>query len=169
MAKEKVCGIYRIENLINHKNYIGQSVDIYSRWYDHVWLLDNKQHNNSHLVRSWHKYGSDNFEFTIVERCSADKLNEREIYWVDYYDAYYSGYNQTKGGDGCLGKEWTEEEIEGIAEPVLQIGLDGILIQRWPSIPYASRKLNLNSRQIWNCANKHVSQNCKKMEKHMKD
>lgn len=32
MAKEKICGIYRIENLINHKSYIGQSVDIYKRW-----------------------------------------------------------------------------------------------------------------------------------------
>lgn len=162
MAKEKVCGIYRIENLVTHKSYIGQSVDIYDRWRDHKWALNNKQHNNSHLVRSWHKYKEYNFEFTIIERCSEDKFNDREVYWIEYYDSYYNGYNQTKGGDGCLGKVWTDEEIENVAEPVLQIDLDGNLIKRWPSIPYASRKLDINSRQIWNCANKHIRNTKKK-------
>ena len=28
---EKICGIYKVENKINHKIYIGQSKDIYSR------------------------------------------------------------------------------------------------------------------------------------------
>ncbi len=32
---EKICGIYRIENLINHKIYIGLSKDCKKRWYDH--------------------------------------------------------------------------------------------------------------------------------------
>ena len=157
MAREKVCGIYRIENLINHKSYIGQSIDIYERWVEHKWALNNQQHNNTHLVRSWYKYGPDNFEFTIIERCNEIELNDREIYWVDYYDAYYNGYNQTKGGDGCLGKVWTEEEIEKISQSVFQIDLSGSIIRKWPSIEYASRQLNLNARQIWNCANKHIT------------
>lgn len=157
MAKEKVCGIYRIENLVTHKSYIGQSVDIYSRWYDHTWLLDNKQHNNSHLVRSWHKYGPNNFKFTIVERCNEDELNEREIYWVDYYDAYYNGYNQTKGGDGCLGKKWTDEEREKISRAIVQISLSGTVVNRFIGINDAEEKTGIDHRQIWNCANKHCT------------
>ena len=88
MAKEKVCGIYRIENLVNHKSYIGQSVDIYDRWSEHRSELNNKRHKNTHLLRAWNKYKDSNFDFTIIERCETDKLNEREIYWIQYYDSY---------------------------------------------------------------------------------
>ena len=157
MAREKVCGIYRIENLINHKSYIGQSVDIYERWRDHKWALNNKKHNNTHLVRSWHKYGADNFQFTIVEQCDESQLNGREIYWVAYYDAYYHGYNQTKGGDGCLGKVWTDEERENISRAVLQIDLSGNVIQRFINIDDAETQTSIDHRQIWNCANKHYT------------
>ena len=30
-----VCGIYKIENIVNGKVYIGQSIDIYNRWQNH--------------------------------------------------------------------------------------------------------------------------------------
>lgn len=156
MAKEKICGIYRIENLINHKSYIGQSVDIYKRWQDHIWALDNKYHNNKHLMRAWHKYKEHNFQFTIIQQCNINELDQQEIFWIDYYDAYYNGYNQTKGGDGCLGKIWTEEEISRVSRSVYQIDLNGAIIKLWPSIPYAGRVLDINHRQIWNCANKHA-------------
>ena len=155
MAREKICGIYRIENLVNHKNYIGQSIDVYDRWIEHKWGLNNERHNNQHLLRSWHKYGEDNFEFTIVEICNKNELNEREIYWIDYYDAYYHGYNQTKGGDGCLGKIWTDDEREQISRAVLQINLNGDIVRRFINIDDASKHTGINNRQIWNCANKH--------------
>lgn len=158
MAREKICGIYRIENLVNHKSYVGQSIDIYERWYDHIWALNNKKHNNTHLIRSWHKYGFNNFKFTILERCSVDKLNEREIYWVAYYDSYYNGYNQTKGGDGCLGKIWSDDEREKISRAILQIDLNGNIVCRFINIDDAESKTGINHRQIWNCANKHIRQ-----------
>ena len=84
-----------------------------------------------HLLRAWHKYKENNFKFMILERCSRDKLNDREVYWIAYYDSYYHGYNQTKGGDGCLGKVWTNEEREKISRPVFQISLDGKIINRF--------------------------------------
>lgn len=154
---EVVCGIYKIENLINHKSYIGQSVDIYGRWYDHKWELNNNKHKNQHLLRSWNKYGYENFEFTIIEECDKSKLNEREIYWIDYYKSFDIGYNQTKGGDGCTGKIWTEEEISNIniSRPVLQINLDGKIINRFVSINDAEKHTGINRRGIWNCTNKY--------------
>jgi hypothetical protein len=154
MAREKICGIYRIENLVNHKSYVGQSIDIYERWVEHKWALNNKQHNNKHLVRAWHKYKEYNFEFSILEKCDEDKLNEQETYWVDYYDSYHNGYNQTKGGDGCLGKVWTDEERERISRSICQIDLNGEIINRFINIDDAEEQTGINHRQIWNCANK---------------
>lgn len=155
MAREKLCGIYRIRNLINNKSYIGQSIDIYDRWVFHKWELNNGKHKNQHLLRSWLKYGSDNFEFTIVEECDENKLNEREIYWINYYDAYCNGYNQTKGGDGCSGKIWTDEEREKISRAILQIDLNGNIVCRFINIVDAEKRTGIDHRQIWNCANKH--------------
>jgi hypothetical protein len=47
------------------------------------------------------KYGINNFSFEILELCPRIKLNERERYWVKFYDSYYNGYNQTEGGDNA--------------------------------------------------------------------
>lgn len=157
MSIEKICGIYRIENLINHKSYIGQAVDIYKRWTMHKWELNSGKHHNIHLLRAWKKYGEYNFEFSIIEECDEKNLNEREMYWVEYYDAFYNGYNQTKGGDGCLGKTWTEEERERNSRPVLQIDLNGNVVHQFININDAWEQTGINRRQIWNCANKVVT------------
>ena len=64
MAKEKICGIYCIENIINHKKYIGQSQNVFRRMYNHKNLLRNNKHHNSYLQNSWNKYG-ENLSFFI--------------------------------------------------------------------------------------------------------
>lgn len=46
---EKICGIYCIENLVNNKKYIGQSVDIINRKQNHFSKLKNKHHENQYL------------------------------------------------------------------------------------------------------------------------
>lgn len=45
------------------------------------------------------KYGLENFTFSILEECPQNKLKEREIYWIKYYNTYRKGYNATRGGD----------------------------------------------------------------------
>lgn len=96
-------GIYKIENLLNHKIYIGKALNINKRFGDHRRLIWNKDlpSYNYPLYRALRKYGINNFQFSIVEECEPDDLIEKEIYWIQYYEAFGpKGYNQTPGGDG---------------------------------------------------------------------
>ena len=89
---KKKCGIYQIRNLANGKLYIGQSIDLYSRMRAHLNNLRGKRHRNSHLQRSYDKYGEKFFEFKIIEECSSKLLDDREIYWVEYYSTNNGKY-----------------------------------------------------------------------------
>lgn len=102
-----MCGIYKIENLINGKIYIGKSIDIQKRFRSHI--NDSFNENKSsyeHLIhKAIRKYGVDNFSFDVIEQCDDNILNEREIYWISFYgccvlDGNDKGYNMTRGGDG---------------------------------------------------------------------
>lgn len=50
-------------------------------------------------MRAFRKYGIDNFSFDVIEECTVNELNEKEIYWISFYDTFFNGYNQTLGGD----------------------------------------------------------------------
>lgn len=92
-------GIYKIENIINHKIYIGQSKNVYGRWKEHKKSLNSNNHVNDYLQKSWNKYGKNNFIFSIVEECLESELNDKEIYWINYYNSFNNGFNLTKGGN----------------------------------------------------------------------
>lgn len=118
MSKEKICGIYCIENLVNGKKYIGQSVDITKRWYEHRRTLKLKQHDNIYLQRAWDKYEEDNFQFYIITICEVERLDELEIYFINLFNTTNNeyGYNMTLGGDGTFGYKHTEETKRYISE-----------------------------------------------------
>lgn len=88
--------IYKATNLINGKSYIGQTKrDLETRKKEHLKRKGYTFHS------ALEKYGIENFEWSILEECEDDKLNEREIFWIDYYDTYNNGYNETSGGDNA--------------------------------------------------------------------
>lgn len=78
-------GIYKIENLRTGVVYIGKSVDIKRRKYQHFRkLLDNK-HFNQHLQYSFNKHGKHNFSFYVLEKCEKQDLSIRESFWYKRY------------------------------------------------------------------------------------
>ena len=92
--------IYKITNLFNGKIYIGQtSQTINQRWKEH--LKDSKNPKYP-LHKAIHKYGIENFKIEEIEACEIENLNEREIYWISFYNSYKgsNGYNATLGGEG---------------------------------------------------------------------
>lgn len=93
------CGVYKIENKINHKVYIGRSNDISRRFQEHQ--RDYKKKKKV-LYSAMRKYGLDNFDFQLLEQCSYEESFEKEKMYIQDYDAYLNGYNATLGGeDGC--------------------------------------------------------------------
>lgn len=116
------CGIYKITNIKNNKSYIGQSVDIERRWKEHIAAVNTDKKNS--LYRALRKYGIDNFSFNIIELCSQNLLDEREIYWIKYYKSYNSGYNETIGGQGVIKKKKyiNKQEIYYLWDKGLTVG-----------------------------------------------
>lgn len=129
------CGIYKITNTQNGKVYIGQAVDMLTRWRQHC----NEAYNENSIAyeckfyRAIRKYGVQNFTFQMIEFCDVDKLNEREIFYIEKFDSYSSGYNMTVGGQdfSCT-----------TARAIDQYDLDGNLIKTYKSIADARREVS---------------------------
>lgn len=95
---DKKCGIYKITNINTEQVYIGQSVDIGSRWKQHIKCglgIDAPATNK--LYNSMQKDGVWNFSFEVLEECPKDQLNEKEAEWINMYQSDKFGYNSTKG------------------------------------------------------------------------
>jgi group I intron endonuclease len=101
--------VYEIKNKINGKSYIGQhaSDDLSNYW------------GSGKLIKAAiNKYGIDNFDRIILERCvSKEELNEREKYWIAKNNTIENGYNLTEGGTGGdtsqfidYSDEWTKKQ-----------------------------------------------------------
>lgn len=105
--------IYKI-TAPNGAVYIGQTLCVKKRKYQYKKLAFTKQ---TQLWNNCQKYNwnpSDTFEVIDECLCGENKifLNEREIYWISYYDSYKNGLNCTEGGKGQVGRIWTEEQKE---------------------------------------------------------
>lgn len=160
--KEKICGIYCIENIIDNKKYIGLSIDIYRRRNIHFRLLKNNKHINDHLQNSYNLYGKDSFKFYIIEQCKTkDKLAKREIYYIKKYKTSNRkyGYNNTSGGDGV--RNLSEESREKISisesiDNVVQIDMDGNVVNIFRNSRVASDflKIGRDDKNINMCCNK---------------
>jgi group I intron endonuclease len=116
---EKISGIYCIENMINHKKYIGQSVDINKRLDHHARCLRNGYEDCLVLKNAWNKYGEENFKFYILEECSIELLDEHEIKFIKELHSHVSdwGYNVALGGNVPMrGRKHTEESKKIMSE-----------------------------------------------------
>jgi group I intron endonuclease len=92
--------IYKIENKINSKIYIGKTVNFEKRKEAHI-AKAVKYNSKFAIHRAIRKYGAENFTFEIIEsNIESNNINEKEIYYISLFESFTKGYNMTKGGDG---------------------------------------------------------------------
>jgi group I intron endonuclease len=91
--------IYCVHCLETGKKYIGQTTKNNPKHRINEHFCESKKPINHKFARAIKKYGKDNFIWGIVEECEIEFLNDREIYWIDFFDSFKNGYNTTSGGN----------------------------------------------------------------------
>ena len=96
------CGIYKIENKINGKCYIGQSINITERWKHHRIAVHSLSSSYEYpLYKEMREYGIENFDFSILEECTKEELSKKEKEYIKKYNSMIPiGYNQIFGTTG---------------------------------------------------------------------
>ena len=94
-------GIYKFTSKTTGLSYIGQSIQLERRYQSH--MDEAKQdRRNSKWYQALREQGKENFDYSIIEECKAAELNQREIFWIAYYDSFHNGYNSTPGGQSKI-------------------------------------------------------------------
>jgi hypothetical protein len=151
-------GIYKITSP-TRKIYIGQSTNIENRKYYYSSIKCNKQHK---LYNSLQKHGWEQHIFEIIEECSLDQLNEREIHWGLYYDVLgENGLNLRLGDANGFCSEETKKKIgttnsrpkpsnfnSNLKKAVLQFDKHGNLIAEYESYHDAKNKTGLSLTEV---------------------
>lgn len=130
-----LAGIYYFKNNVTNQYYIGQAICIRKRFNTHYNLIINKKLINQ-LYKDIIELGLENFEYAILgtiknqKELSKEKIKEEldkyEKYFIQKYNSYENGYNQTLGGDGgILGYKMTSEQIEIIRTNSKKAANDG--------------------------------------------
>lgn len=107
--------IYQAYNKINHKSYIGQTIRPLE-------IRIRLHYNSEHCPlfhRALEKYEKEDWEWKIIDTADTkEELDEKEIYWIAFYDTHNieKGYNLTDGGGGSNGFIQSEEAKKKIRE-----------------------------------------------------
>ena len=117
--------IYKISSTKTEKIYIGKtSASIEERYNGHIRACN--AGCTYTIYNAMRKYGIDTFSVEEVEECDDSVLNERERYWITYYDSYKNGYNETLGGEGV-----TKFNYKELAKAYKEIGSEKAVAEQF--------------------------------------
>jgi len=111
-------GIYKITNP-NGKIYVGQSVNIKDRKSQYKYLSEYSL--GKKIFNSIKKHGWGNHIHEIIEECSYEQLDEREIYWGLFYDVLNpkTGLNLKLGNSRGICSEETKRLMSKSAKNIM--------------------------------------------------
>lgn len=141
--------IYKITNP-KGKIYIGQTKN-YKKRINLYRILHCK--SQIKLYNSLKKYGFDNHKFEIIEEVDIKIADEREQYWISYFQSYWKdknkGLNLNKGGNRPKHTIETKRKLSkmfkvskhGKAKKLYQYTIDGQFVKEWSCMRDITRKL----------------------------
>ena len=98
LGVNQVTGIYKITNQLNDMCYVGQAVDVATRWKAHAKCgLDIDTPAGNKLYKAMKEDGIWNFSWELLEECDKSVLDEKEKFYIELYQSKHFGYNTTKG------------------------------------------------------------------------
>lgn len=95
--------IYKICNTVNNKVYIGmttRTIEIRMEDRRKAYKNPNIRSYNFKLYKAMRKIGYEKFYPEQIEECSDELLDEKEKYWIEYYNSVEQGYNTALGRKG---------------------------------------------------------------------
>ena len=93
-----VTGIYKITNQKDNMCYVGQAVDVATRWKQHAKCgLGIDTPANNKLYKAMIQDGIWNFSWELLEQCHRSDLDEKEKFYINLYQSYEYGYNSNTG------------------------------------------------------------------------
>lgn len=99
VPKDADTGIYKLTDLATGQVYIGQTVDAKKRFSEHCKnALHLGSSMNNKLYKAMEEHGIENFSFEFLEQCDKLDLNDREKFYIDYYQSVEYGLNEKAGG-----------------------------------------------------------------------
>lgn len=134
--------IYKIENRLNSKFYIGSTINFKKRYYTHLNHIRSCRNTCVKLIRAVNKYKEENFIFSIIETCEISNVLNREQYYLDLLKPYY---NIAKIAGSNVGIKRTEEVK--IKKSILQK-------QKWNEKEYRKKHLKALSKN-WKKGSEH--------------
>lgn len=179
--------IYRIYNTETQESYVGQTAKtIEYRFKEHIREAKRAMRGEKREFPLFHRmllyYGVDKFKIELLEETTEKEADSKEMYWIEYYDSYYNGYNLTKGGQNRLladlmaetNDKWGERNhtnggmhiqdviANGLYNPigntnagkaVGQFTIEGELIATYPAASVASKETGIRAAGIRNVCN----------------
>lgn len=109
-------GIYVIKNSINSRVYVGSSKNLYKRFNSHKSELIKGTHANKALQNFCIKHGIDKLTIEILELCEADKLINRENFFIKELKGYGHGFNCCSTAKNFSGIKISEETRSKMSE-----------------------------------------------------
>lgn len=98
LGTSTITGIYKITNQNNDMCYIGQAVDVATRWKNHAKCgLDIDTPAGNKLYKAMKEEGIWNFSWELLEECPRNELDAKEKFYIELYQSKDFGYNTTKG------------------------------------------------------------------------